>query len=103
MTPDRQPWPRRARSIEELDDDVHELARDVRKVGERLDSAPYVRADLHAEQLDRVRGDIAALRKATESDIASVRALTMWTLGILCSAIVGAVLVAVIAVVRGGP
>jgi hypothetical protein len=89
--PDR-PWPRRQRSLEELDEDVVELRRDVRHVGERLDSAPFVRVDLHAEQLDRLR-----------SDISSVRALTMWTLGILCSAIVGAILVMVVAVARGGP
>lgn len=68
-----------------------ELQRDIRHVGDRLDSAPFVRVELHNEQLDRVR-----------SDIASLRALTMWTLGLLCSQFVGAIVVVIVSVARGG-
>jgi hypothetical protein len=80
------------RSLEELDDDVVDLKREVHNVADRLDKAPFVRVELHNEQVDRLRADIAG-----------VRALAMWTLGIMCSAIVGAILVFVIAVARSGP
>lgn len=83
VTPDRLPY--RQRSLEEVAEDVLELRRDFQDLANRLDMAPFVRVDLHAEQLDRVRSDVAA-----------VRSLTMWTLGILCTSIVGAIVVLIV-------
>lgn len=76
--PDRMPY--RQRSLEEVTEDIFELRQKVSDLGKRIDGAPFVRADLHAEQLDRIR-----------SELASVRSLTMWTLGILCTFIIGAI------------
>ena len=59
MSPDRMPY--RQRSLDEVAEDTLELRQKVRDLNARLDSAPYVRVDLHAEQLDRVRADIETL------------------------------------------
>jgi hypothetical protein len=80
------------RSLEELDDDVLEMKREVHDLKTALDSAPFVRVELHNEQVDRLRGDIASLRT-----------LVMWTLGLLCSSIVSAILVLIISVARSTP
>jgi len=90
VTPDRVPY--RQRSLEEVSEDLLELRRDHKRLSERLDAAPYVRQDLHAEQLDRLRSDIAA-----------VRSLTMWTLAILCTSIIGAIITLVVSAGTGGP
>jgi hypothetical protein len=92
----------RERSLGEIADDVDrlrshtdaivaELATRVTKLTDRLDHAPFVRADLHSEQISSVRNDISALRQ-----------LTMWLLGLLVSAIIGAIVVLVITAGRGG-
>lgn len=84
--------PYRQRSLDEVAEDLIELRRDHKRLEGRLDAAPFVRQDLHAEQLDRLR-----------SDIAGVRALTMWTLGVLCTSIIGAIIVMVISAGTAGP
>ncbi|HEV2928874.1 MAG TPA: hypothetical protein VGW74_09285 [Propionibacteriaceae bacterium] len=94
--------PPRERTPEELAEDISDLRGDMgRELGQvrdqvsrlvdRLDTAPFVRSDLHAEQIDRLRGDVGSLRS-----------LTMWTLGLMCSSIVGAIIVLVITAGRGG-
>ena len=98
MTPASGP-PYRQRSLDEVAEDLIELRREHKRLAERLDAAPYVRQDLHAEQLDRLRSDIKGVR----AEIASVRALTMWTLGLLCTSIIGAIIVLVISAGTAGP
>jgi uncharacterized sporulation protein YeaH/YhbH (DUF444 family) len=92
----------RERSLGEIADDVDrlqrhvdarmvELAAKVTRLTDRFDNAPFVRADLHSEQISSVRNDISSLRQ-----------LTMWLLGLLVSAIIGAIVVLVITAGRGG-
>jgi len=92
----------RERSLGELAEDVDDLKRHVdarmieltdrvRRLSDRLDNAPFIRADLHSEQISSVRNDISSLRQ-----------LTMWLLGLLVSAIIGAIVVLVITAGRGG-
>ena len=91
----------RERSIGELTEDVEqlrqhvdarmvELAASINQLRDRLDNAPYVRNDLHSEQIQNIRGDIKALRT-----------VTMWLLGLLVSSIVGAIIVLVVSVASG--
>lgn len=82
--------PPRERSPEELAEDIAGVRSEVQRLADRFDSAPYVRSDLHTEQIGRLRDDVGA-----------VRALSMWTLGLMCSSIVGAIIVLVISVGRG--
>lgn len=77
----------RERSIDEIAEDLADLKADMHKL---------VRVDLHAEQLGRLRDDIASAR----GDVSSLRHLTMWTLGILCSQIIAAIVGIVVAVAR---
>ena len=78
-------------SLGELAEDVADLRTEMKVLAARFEDAPFVRRDLHQSEYGRVRDDIAGLRT-----------LTMWTLGLLCSALIGAIVVLVIAVGRGG-
>jgi hypothetical protein len=91
----------RERSIGEVADDVDRLRHDMDRrmtdmatrhtqLAAKVDAAPYVRVDLHTEQITNLRGDVASLRQ-----------VTMWLLGLLVSAIVGAIVVLVITAGRG--
>lgn len=92
----------RERSIDEIAEDVDrlrlevnarmtELAAIVVRLQDRFEHAPYVRQDLHSEQVTNLRNDITSLRQ-----------LTMWLLGLLVSAIIGAIVVLVITAGRSG-
>jgi hypothetical protein len=81
----------RERTIEEVYEDLEKLRLEMQRLADRFDNAPFVRADLHNEQ---IRGLSAALD--------SVRALQTIILGMLGSIIVGAVVVVITAVARGG-
>jgi hypothetical protein len=92
----------RERSLAEIAEDLDELRRHVdarmielsttvTRLSDRFDNSPFVRSDLHSEQIGNVRKDIATLRQ-----------LTMWLLGLLVSAIIGAIVVLVITAGRGG-
>jgi hypothetical protein len=59
-------------------------------VAERINTAPYVRVDLHTEQIMNLRSEVGSLRQ-----------IMMWLLGLLVSAIVGAIVVLVITAGRG--
>ncbi len=77
-------------SIEEVAKDLEKLERQVQKLIERWDSAPFVRADLHNEQIQNLR-----------SDIGGVRTMQMWVLGILGSILIAAVVTFIGAIAQG--
>lgn len=81
----------RERTIEELAEDLEQLTAQVQRLGDRFDSAPFVRADLHNEQVTNIRGQLDGLRT-----------MLMWILGILASVLVSGVVLVVSAVARGG-
>jgi hypothetical protein len=81
----------RERTLGELADDLERLARQVERLTDRLDNAPFVRLDLHNEQINNLRSDISGLRT-----------LLMWVLGILASVLISAIVLGISAV-AGGP
>lgn len=81
----------RERTIDEVAEDVEELTVQVRRLGDRFDNAPFVRADLHNEQVSSLR-----------SDLSSVKSMQMWILGIFGSILIAGVVTAITAVARGG-
>jgi hypothetical protein len=87
-------------TLGELADDVEKLTVQVQRLGDRLDNAPYVRRDLHDEQINNVRKDIHAVQTSTTDGMAGLRTMQMWMLGVMGSILVAAV-VAVIANVVG--
>lgn len=54
-------------------------------------NTPFVRRDLHDEQIGSIRHDIA-----------EIRVLARWAVGLIASSIIGAVVVLVIVAGRGG-
>jgi len=87
-------------TLGELADDVEKLTVQVQRLGDRLDNAPYVRRDLHDEQITNVRNDIRRVQASTTEGMAGLRTMQMWMLGVMGSILVAAV-VAVIANVAG--
>lgn len=80
----------RARTVDEVAEDVEQLTTQVQRLADRLDNAPFVRADLHNEQIGNIRDAIAA-----------VRALQMWILGLLGTMLVALGVVVITAVAQG--
>jgi hypothetical protein len=80
----------RERTPGEIADDLERLARQVERLTDRLDNAPFVRLDLHNEQITNLRSDISGLR-----------AMQMWVLGMLASILVAAVVAGITAIAQG--
>ena len=80
----------RERTLGEIAEDLERLTRQVERLTDRLDNAPYVRLDLHNEQISNLRSDISGLRT-----------MLMWVLGILASVMISAVVMGITAVAQG--
>ncbi len=80
----------RERSIDEAFEDLEKLSIHVQRLHDRLDSLPFVRADLHNEQINNLR-----------SDISGVRTMQMWVLGLLGSILIAAIVAFITAVAQG--
>lgn len=76
-------------SAAELAEDITELKREVRMLTDSI-HRDFVRRDLHDEQIGAIRGDVAG-----------VRTLQMWTLGILGSLAVAAIMAVLMSGVGG--
>ena len=81
----------RERTLGEVADDLERLTRQVERLTDRLDNAPFVRLDLHNEQINNLRADITGLRT-----------MLMWVLGILASILISAVVMGITAIAQGG-
>jgi hypothetical protein len=77
--------------LAEVADDVDEMRRELSRLRDEFDAAPYVRRDLHDEQIRDIR---EAMKR--------VAAHAQWTFGLLASSIISAVVVFAIAVVQRG-
>jgi hypothetical protein len=80
----------RERTLGEVADDLERLTRQVERLTDRLDNAPFVRVDLHNEQVSNLRSDISGLRT-----------MLMWILGILASVLISAVVMGITAIAQG--
>jgi hypothetical protein len=78
-------------SLPEVAEDVAELKHEVRRLADRLDAAPFVRADLHSEQIGSLKASVAGLETRVNL-----------VLGLLTTSIIGAIVVLVISAGRGG-
>jgi hypothetical protein len=81
----------RERTIEEVAEDLDKMWREVQRLADRFDNAPFVRTDLHNEQI-----------RSLTSGLESVARLQMWILGLLGSILVAVVVAVITAVARGG-
>ena len=81
----------RERTLGEVADDLERLTRQVERLTDQLHNAPFVRLDLHNEQINNLRADITGLRT-----------MLMWVLGILASILISAVVMVITAVAQGG-
>ena len=77
--------------LAEVADDVDEVRRELSRLRDELASAPFVRRELHDEQIRDIRE--ALERVATHAQ---------WTFGLLASSIISAVVVFAIAVAQRG-
>ena len=75
----------------EVADDVDEVRRELSRLRDELESAPFVRRELHEEQIRDIR---EAMKR--------VASHAQWTFGLLASSIISAVVVFAVAVARGG-
>lgn len=91
----------KASKLAEVADDVDEMRdgltrslddilREVRRLGDQFDAAPFVRRELHDEQ---IRG----VREAMDR----VSAHAQWTFGLLASSIIGAIVVFALSLAQG--
>lgn len=81
----------RERTIGELSEDVEWLIKRMQRLDDRISKAPFVRADLHNEQIANIRGRLDGLHT-----------MLMWILGILATMLVSGVVIVISAVARGG-
>jgi hypothetical protein len=75
----------------EVADDVDDMRRELSRLRDDFESAPFVRRELHDEQ-------IRDLREAMER----VATHAQWTFGLLASSVISAVVVFAITVAQGG-
>lgn len=70
---------------------LDDIQREVRRLADQLDTAPFVRRELHDEQIRGVR-----------ESMHRVAAHAQWTFGLVASSIIGAVVVFVLSMAQGG-
>jgi hypothetical protein len=75
--------------LTEVTDEIDEMRRELSRLRDEFDAAPYVRRELHDEQIRDIR---EAMKR--------VAAHTQWTFGLLASSIISAVVVFAIAVAQ---
>lgn len=91
----------------ELAEDLHELKDMVVALGHKIDELPFVRTDVYQAKHHALRNEVTAefarlhvdLEKeradrrtailAVEGSASSARALAMWALGLICTAVIG--------------
>jgi hypothetical protein len=81
----------RERTLEEVTEELEKLWREFQRLADRFDTAPFVRAELHNEQIAHIRDDLGGLKT-----------MLMWILGILGSVLVAGVVALITAVAQGG-
>jgi hypothetical protein len=81
----------RERTIEEVAESLDKLDLKVQRLAERFDNPPFVRTDLHNEQI-----------RSLTSSLESVARLQMAILAVLGSILIAAVVAVITAVARGG-
>lgn len=69
---------------------LDDIQREVRRLADQLDTAPFVRRELHDEQIRGVR-----------ESMQRVAAHAQWTFGLVASSIIGAVVVFVLSLAQG--
>jgi hypothetical protein len=88
-------WAEVADDVDEMRDGLtrglDEVRKELCRLCDQLDAAPYVRRELHDEQIRDLR---EAMRR--------VASHAQWTFGLLASSIISAVVVFAIAVAQGG-
>jgi hypothetical protein len=77
--------------LADVAEDVDEVRRELSRLRDELASGPYVRRELHDEQIRDLR---EAMKRVTSH--------AQWTFGLLASSIISAVVVFAIAVAQGG-
>jgi hypothetical protein len=80
-----------ADDVDEMRDGLDDVRRELRRLVEQLDTAPFVRRELHDEQIRGMR-----------ESMGRVASHAQWTFGLLASSIIGAIVVFAITVARGG-
>lgn len=98
----------RERTPDELAEDLAELKAMVSELGRKIDELPFVRTDVYTAKHHALRNEVTAeiarihvdLQKeresrdralaAVEGTASSARALAMWALGLICTAVIGA-------------
>jgi hypothetical protein len=93
----------RERTIEEVAEDLDKLWREVQRLADRFDNSPFVRTDLHNEQIRGLTTGLSNARAEFDRGLASVSRLLMWILGVLGTVAVAAVVAVISAVAQGGP
>jgi len=89
-------------TLAELADDFERLTVQVQRLGDRLDNAPYVRADTHEAQLDGIRQGVAHVErsvhevkdsvKGVDASVARLQQLVLGAFGALIVAGITAVI-----------
>lgn len=67
------------------------MQKHVDRLHERIDSLPFVRADLHNVEIQNLGNRITSVSDGLRNDIGSVRTMQMWILGILGTILIAAV------------
>jgi hypothetical protein len=81
----------RERTNEELGEHLDKMQSELQRLADRFDTAPFVRADVHNEQI-----------KGITKELESVSRLLTWILGLLGSVVVALLVAVITAVARGG-
>lgn len=99
----------RERTPDELAEDIAELKTMVVDIGHKIDELPFVRVDVYQAKHHALRNEVTAefarlhvdIEKETtarraaivtvEGTVNSARALAMWSLGLICTAVIGGI------------
>jgi len=91
----------REHSIEEVVEDLEKLRYDVQRLADRLDTAPFVRVDVHNEQISKLTEKLKDTKEGLSEQLATVKSYQTWILGIMGSAAVAFVVAVITAIAQG--
>jgi hypothetical protein len=92
----------RERTVEEVAEELEKLWHELQRLADRFDTAPFVRTDLHNEQIRSLNKGLVDARAEFDKGLASVARLQMWILGVLGSVLIAAVVAVITAIAQGG-
>lgn len=95
-------------SLSELSEDISEVKLRLNEISRQMEALPFMRRDLWESERANIRDNLRLTLINTESSIKNVenklenvRAIAMWSLGLICTTTIGAIIAFIATFARG--